>query len=254
MPDPVSSLLTAAIQFKPIRKQPDKNRAALAELIRQAAKSGAELVVAPEMCTSGYIFSDPEDILPYCESRSGPSFQLFSQLACELQITLAYGWAEIEDDSAKLYNAATVLFPKNDPIFYRKRLLYDADKTWSQPGDTPYPLWRTKNNLTATLGICMDLNDERFRAHLVSSRARICAFPTNWLDQDCEVWGYWAYCLKDSQACLIAANNYGLEDDTTFRGESAILDGRQLLASAARTGDEVVLAKVLALGPQLASG
>ncbi len=241
----MSGTVVAAIQFKAWRGSVEENRARLTPLIAAAAEAGAEIVVAPEMCNSGYVFPSREAILPYCEARDGPTAQLFFSLARDLGVTLAYGWPEIDPLSGRLYNSATVVFPdEREPLFYRKRLLYEADTTWAEPGDTPYPMWTTRAGLTATLGICMDLNDDRFLEHLRSSGARICAFPTNWLDQDFKVWNYWAYQLQDTECCLVAANTYGVEDETPFRGESAVLDGRVLLAYTGMTGDDIVMARV----------
>jgi len=90
----------------------------------------------------------------------------------------------------------------------------------------------------------MDLNDDRFIEHLRSTQTRVLAFPTNWLDQGFKVWNYWAWRLRDTQACLVAANRYGVEDGTTFSGDSAVLDGRTLLAWTGADGDGVILAQI----------
>src|SRR5690606_27550018 len=132
-------------------------------------------------------------------------------------------WPEVDESSGRLFNSATVYFPDGaEPLFYRQRLLYDADTTWAEPGDTPYPVWTTDDGLRASLGICMDLNDERFITHLREADIRLCAFPTNWLDQGFSIWNYWAYQLQQTRTCLVAANTYGVEDETPFRGESAV--------------------------------
>lgn len=213
-------------------------------MIRTAARSGAEIVVAPEMCTTGYVFADKDSIRPFCEARDGPTFQTFAAEAKRADITLVYGWAEIDPETGLLYNSATVCFPKSKPMFYRKVLLYEADETWAEPGDTPYPVWTTRSGLKATAGICMDLNDDGFIEHLAEQRIRLCAFPTNWLDQDFCIWNYWAWRLDGTPTCLIAANTYGEEEGTKFRGESAVLDGRVLLGATELKSDEIVMARV----------
>lgn len=230
----------AAVQFKAQRGRPQENRARLSHRIAEAAEAGAEVVVLPEMCTSGYLFPDRESILPWCETRDGPTAQLFGGLAREFAITLAYGWPERDPVSGRCFNAATVFRPDGQTLYYRKRLLFEADTTWAEAGDTPYPIWTDPRGMVMTLGICMDLNDPRFTQHLRQSEARLCLFPTNWLDQGFAIWDYWAYRLAGSRACLVAANTFGVEDETAFRGESAVLDGLVLLAWAPTEGERIL--------------
>lgn len=213
-------------------------------MLSQLGRVQPELVVLPEMCTSGYMFYSPEEIRPFCEERGGPTERMFSAEAARLGTTICFGWAESEPTSGKLYNSATVCFPDKTLLYYRKNLLYDADETWAEPGDTPYPVWRSASGLLCSLGICMDLNDERFIQHLAVSQIRVVAFPTNWLDQGFRVWPYWAWRLEGTRACLVAGNRYGTEDETTFCGDSAVLDGRTLLGWTEERVDTIVLAEI----------
>ena len=213
-------------------------------LLSAAFRASPELIVLPEMCTSGYVFPDPESIRPYCEERGGPSERLFSGEAQRSGTTICYGWPELESSSDKLFNSASVCFSDGRVLHYRKRLLYEADMPWSEPGDTPYPVWHSREGLKCSLGICMDLNDDGFLNFLRTEKVRVLAFPTNWLEQGLNVWNYWAYRLHETGLCLVAGNRYGTEDDTTFCGNSAVLDGRVLLGWTEAEGDGVVLAQI----------
>ncbi len=236
---------TACLQFKPERGLVNANRQRLCNLFVEARELGAKLLVAPEMATSGYVFPDRGSILPSCETRDGESVETISALAVRLQATLVFGWPEIvAEEKDRLFNSAAVCFPNGERMYYRKNFLYETDKTWAEPGDNPYPVWTLDGGMKATLGICMDLNDPAFREHLRRESIRVCCFPTNWLDQDFTVWNYWAWCLQGSLTCLLGANTYGEEDHIRFRGESAILDGRVLLATAPSKGDQVIHALV----------
>jgi predicted amidohydrolase len=170
--------------------------------------------------------------------------RLFQREAARAGITLCFGWPELDPASGLLYNSAGVCFSDGSIEFYRKNLLYDADELWAEPGDTPYPVWTTKAGLKCCLGICMDLNDDRFIEFLIQENIRILAFPTNWLDQGFKVWNYWAWRLRDTETCLVAANRYGEEDETPFCGDSAVLDVRTLLGWMEEDKDGVVLASV----------
>lgn len=237
-------MIAAAVQFCPARGELQKNRARLLLLLRSAIESGAELVVLPEMCTSGYLFPDRDTILPLCETREGRTIQLFQAEAVKADITLCFGWPEVDPLSGKLYNSAAVCRPSGETLFYRKKLLFEADETWAEPGDTPYPMWHSREGLLCSLGICMDLNDDDFVKHLVETETRVLAFPTNWLEQGFSVWNYWAWRLDPTRACLVAGNRFGTEDSTTFCGCSALLDGRTLLAWTEAQGDGIVVAQI----------
>ena len=237
-------MLVASLQFKPLRGKVAQNRARIGELATLAAQRGAELIVFPEMCTSGYVFPSRDLILPYCEARNGESVMFLSGLADSLGATIVFGWPESVANGAQLFNSAAVCRPGHEVLFYRKNLLYEADESWALPGDTPYPVWTSESGYRCSLGICMDLNDDNFVAHLVEQDIRVCAFPTNWLSQGIRVWDYWAWRIRDTQTCLVAANTFGREDDTVFCGESAILDGRIILSYGPVEGDNLLMARI----------
>lgn len=237
-------MLAAALQFRPVRRELEHNRQRLLLLIDAAVEAGADFLVLPEMCTSGYVFHSREEIRPYCEDREGRSVKLFSKVAQQHGVTICFGWPEVDIDSGVLYNSAAICLPDGDNLFYRKTLLFEADIPWATPGDTPYPVWESKGGLRCTLGICMDLNDDKFLEHLIQSEARVLAFPTNWLDQGLKVWNYWAWKLDGTKACMIASNRYGEEDGIPFCGDSAILDGRTVLGWLEERCDGMALAKI----------
>lgn len=237
-------MIVSAVQYRPIRGELEHNRARLAELAEQAALRESELIVLPEMCTSGYLFENRESIRPYCEKRSGVSVTLFQNLASTLGTTICFGWPEWDSVTDLFYNSAAVCCSDGTTLFYRKNLLFESDETWAESGDTPYPLWRHHDGHLCTLGVCMDLNDDLFIEHLLESEARIIAFPTNWLEQDVAVWDYWAWRLRSTKACLVAGNRFGSEDGTPFCGKSAILDGRTLLAWVDGGGEAIITAHI----------
>ncbi|MBL9006599.1 MAG: carbon-nitrogen hydrolase family protein [Myxococcales bacterium] len=244
----------AALQFKAQKAQPEQSLAALCALIEQAAQAGADLVVCPEMATSGYLFADAATIAPRCEPATAGSFPTLSALARRHGLYLVCGYPEhapTQSPSAaaqppRLYNSARVIGPDGSLVYnYRKRLLFSADTTWATDGDTPYPIVDTPLGRLC-VGICMDLNDDRFvdflREHS-ATQPLIVAFCTNWLDQGSDVLPYWCYRLRGFRGVFIAANTFGDESEpnhapTRFCGRSTILSMDQD-ASAVRDDDAV---------------
>ena len=65
-------------QFAPRFGRPEENAQAVAAALREA---GADLLVAPELATSGYVFADPEEVSALAEPVPGPSTDLLRE-AC----------------------------------------------------------------------------------------------------------------------------------------------------------------------------
>lgn len=229
----------AAVQFKPRRDDKPAALAQLSGLAREAAV-GSDLVVLPEMAATGYLFASEGAARQVAEPPEGETFRALAEVAREAGSWLVAGF--VEDAGERLYNAALVIDRSGQLAFtYRKTLLYEADTSWATPGDSGYRTFETGRGVFG-VGICMDLNDDRFTAWCGTAGLRAIAFPTNWLDQGEDVWPYWAWRLRDVPAALVAANSYGPEGDIAFRGSSCVLDGRVVRAAAPREGDAVVRA------------
>ncbi len=234
-----TSLRFAAVQCKARKGDWDASASCLDDLLSREL-TGASLIVCPEMALTGYVFADAAEVLQVAEPCGGRTFALAAQWARRYSSYLVIGYPELAADG-RLFNSALIVAPSGELLVnYRKRLLYEQDETWAQPGDTAYPLIETPFG-SMTCGICMDLNDDRFIDFLFEANPEIVAFPTNWLDQGFDVRRYWRWRLQGYPGWLIAANTYGSEGAIRFRGRSTILDpegGTQAFAPA--SGDCVL--------------
>lgn len=247
----------AAIQFRPPKGEPDGARAALSALIDDAGAQGAGVIVCPEMATTGYVWESPAEIGPHAEPARGPTFRMLSERARRFGAWIVCGFAERFDHLgpprasgrtvASLFNSALVVMPSGElATCYRKVLLYDADRRWAQSG------WRRPVCAAAfgklAPGICMDINDPRFVAHLHETQPAVVAFCTNWIAEGLPVVPYWQERLRGWRGWFVAANTWGAEGDVRFSGESAILgpDGHAIAVAPAR-GDAVLVADAPAL-------
>lgn len=244
----------AAIQYKPHKGQREASWDALSRLISTAGEAGAQLIVCPEMALTGYLFQNAMAVFRVAEARDGLGYTQLAALAERYHTHIVCGYAELATEpgasSPRLYNSARVVGPDGQLLCnYRKRLLYESDTTWALPGDVPYPLLRLPT-AWLSVGICMDLNDDRFTRFLRQKRPHLLAFCTNWLDEGAEVLPYWRYRLDGAPCHFIAANTYGEEEApghelTRFCGGSVILsaDG-QVLARAPKSGNAVIVADI----------
>lgn len=232
----------AAVQFKSRKGHKAAALAALRGLVLEAA-DGSDLVVLPEMAATGYLFRTPAAAREIAESPAGgPMFSTLASIARDRAAWIVAGF--VEDAGRVLHNSAMVIDDHGNLAgVYRKTLLFPADELWAAPGDTGYLAFATVAGRFG-VGICMDLNDDRFISWCGGSELDAIAFPTNWLDEGEDVHAYWRERLTPVDAALVAANTYGDEEPIRFSGRSAVMHRGRVLATAAETGDAIVRATI----------
>ncbi|MDD0977705.1 nitrilase-related carbon-nitrogen hydrolase, partial [Pseudomonas fontis] len=141
-PTPVSPVRIAVIQFDPQvgLEQCDNNLCKGLELAEQAVREGANLIVLPELCNTGYTFTTRVEAYAHAESlEDGPSLRTWAAFAREHQVYLAAGFAE--RDGLKLYDSAVLFGPDGLLGHYRKAHLWDQEKLWFTPGNLGFPVF-----------------------------------------------------------------------------------------------------------------
>lgn len=130
------------------------------EKIKEAAEKGAQIVCLQELFTSLY-FCDVEDYENFklAESIPGPSTEVFSKLAAELNVVIIASL--FEKRAQGLYHNTTAVIDADGKYLgkYRKMHIPDDpayyEKFYFTPGDLGYKVFKTKY---ATIGvlICWD--------------------------------------------------------------------------------------------------
>jgi predicted amidohydrolase len=97
----------------------------------------ADLLVLPELFSSGYLFADCGELKSLAEMiPGGPTTQFLIKTAREKNCYLVAGMAEKAGD--RFYNSAVLVGPAGYLAVYRKVHLYDQEKRWFDPGDQPF--------------------------------------------------------------------------------------------------------------------
>jgi len=138
----------------------DENLANTTQLVRQAAASGAQLVVLQELHTSTYFCQvESPALFDLAETIPGPSTETFGELAGELGVVIVASL--FERRAAGLYHNTAVVFESDGSIagVYRKMHIPDDpgfyEKFYFTPGDLGFNPIRTS---VGTLGVlvCWD--------------------------------------------------------------------------------------------------
>ncbi|RKQ89642.1 putative amidohydrolase [Mycolicibacterium mucogenicum 261Sha1.1M5] len=170
--------LVACSQFTPVLGAVRENVDRSLELIREAAGRGAQVVVLPELASSGYAFADTAEAAAASEPATGESVTRWHNAAAELGIVIVAGFAETNPDGAP-YNSAALVMPGADPVIYRKAHLWDRERLIFTPGDDLPPVVDTFVGRIGVM-VCYDLEfPEWVRIAALAGAELICA-PVNW--------------------------------------------------------------------------
>ncbi len=145
--------------------------------IEAAARDGAQIVVLPELASSGYVFADRAELSSLAETRDGPSIALWLILADALGLTIVAGFPEAAGDA--IYNSVAVVDPTGLRGVYRKAHLWDSENAVFDRGDDLPLVVDTEHGRIGVM-ICYDIEfPEWVRAVALSGADLLCA-PVNW--------------------------------------------------------------------------
>ena len=106
------------------------NRRLSLSAIADAAAAGADVIVLPELVTSGYVFESAEEAAAVAIA---PDHALFEQWAAEAAGAVVVGGFAERGDDGLVYNSAAVVDQSGVIGVYRKVHLWDREKLWFAP-------------------------------------------------------------------------------------------------------------------------
>jgi len=174
-------LNAAFFQFSPERGRPEANAARMEEALRSTR---ADLLVCPELTTTGYLYLDKEALRAVAEPvPSGPSVTRLAAAARETKRAIVFGIAERAGE--KIYNSAVAIQPEGPVVCYRKPHLFDTETlVFDRPAATP----RHAKVAGADVGlmICFDWRFPEVARVLALEGADIIAHPSNLVHPYCQ--------------------------------------------------------------------
>jgi 5-aminopentanamidase len=168
----------AVQQLIPVLGDLAANRALTRAAIEEAAGAGADVVVLPELITSGYVFEDAAETATAAIGTDHPILVEWAALAREHDLVVVGGFAERGDDG-NLYNSAALLDPSGLRAVYRKLHLWDREKLLFTPGDAAPPVIDTHVGRIGVV-VCYDLEFPELTRGVALRGAQLLCVPTNW--------------------------------------------------------------------------
>jgi len=248
---PEAPLVVASIQMEPKFGEVDRNLDHSVALIEQAAAAGAELVVLPELCNTGYVFESRAEARALAEPiPDGKSTAVWAAAAARLGLTIVAGITE--RDGERLFNSAVIVGPDGFVGRYRKVHLWGDEALYFTPGDLGFQVFDLPFGRIGC-HICYDCwFPESFRLAALQGAEIVCV-PTNWVPipgQDPRREAMANIVVMGAAHCnsvfVVAADRVGTERGQPFIGQSLIVSqtGWPAAGPASRTEEEVLVATI----------
>lgn len=161
------------LQFAPRFGDLEGNRRRILALVRGCE---ADLLVLPELCTSGYLFRGREELLALSEPADGPTVGAVAQACRARGCHVVLGLPERAGD--EVFNSAALVGPDGLAGVYRKVHLFGEEKRWFAPGDLGFPVFGVAGVRVGIL-VCFDWAFPEAARTLALAGAQVVLHPAN---------------------------------------------------------------------------
>ena len=162
-------------QFQPEFLAKEKNIEKIVSMVNNAK---ADLLVFPELATSGYSFAHISEVQQVAEPfQKGLTSIVLKKAAWENKCSIVIGFAESDND--KLYNSSMLINPDGSSYLYRKTHLFYDEKKFFSPGDIGFKVYPAKHGVKIGMMICFDWIFPESARTLMLNGAQIIAHPAN---------------------------------------------------------------------------
>jgi len=211
----------AYVQGRPRFGRPQEN---LERGLAMARTVEADLVVLPELWSSGYVFSSHREVDALAEdARTGLTARALVAAAKRDRRHYIAGFPERA--RGRTYNSALLVGPAGIKTVYRKLHLFEREQEWFSPGDLPLAVHRVGPARVGLL-ICFDWRFPEAARVLALQGADVIAHPSNLVFPNAQE----AMRVRalENRVYTITANRTGTErrrgGTVPFTGRSQVVD------------------------------
>lgn len=248
------SLDVAVVQCR-LADDRDSNLERVESLVREAAATGASIVLVPELFEGPYFpRRERHEVFDLASPLQGHStIGRMQALASELGVVLPVSFFEHSGQS--YYNSVAVIDATGETLgVYRKSHIPDGagynEKFYFRPGDTGFRVWSTRHGRIG-VGICWDQWFPEAARAMALGGAEILLYPTAIGSEpdepETDTQAPWRRVMIGHAVAnampIAAANRVGAEGELDFYGSSFIADHRgDIVAELGRTDEGLAIA------------
>jgi len=224
-------------QYHPEFGAPKRN---LEKVIDSLDGVDADIIVLPELAFTGYFFEDRDELHELAEDVSESIIvEGLTRLCKNNKYYLVVGFAEL--CKGRLYNTALLIGPSGLLHLYRKLHLFNTEKEYFNPGDTPLKTIEIRGAKIGVM-ICFDWVFPEVARSLALLGADLICHPSNLVLTYCQK-AMFTRSLENS-VYSITANRTGKEirprGELLFTGQSQIVGPKGELIANSNSDEEAV--------------
>lgn len=221
-------------------------QANLDRIAKMLAGREADLLVLPELFSTGYRFKNMDEAHQYAETiPDGPTTNFLISQAKKINTYIFAGLVEV--DKEYVYNSSVIVGPDGFIGRYRKIHLFDTEKACFHAGSEVPPVFDL-NGIKVGVMICFDWRFPEMARSLALKGAEIIAHPSNLVLPHCPQ-AMITRCLEN-RIYAITADRIGKEsrvpnESLHFIGQSQVVDpDGNILIRASETDEEVQIIEI----------
>jgi predicted amidohydrolase len=230
------------LQFTP---RPADVTANLDHIARKLAGANADLIVLPELCTTGYLFRSRAALKRLSEPvPAGPTCEAMAKLSRDMSAAIVWGMPVLA--GSRVFNSAVMVTPQSQFHVYHKAHLFVDEKDLFDRGNSPFPVFDLGPVKVGML-VCFDHFFPEAARSLALHGAQIVCHPSNLVLEYAQTNSVTR--AVENRVFWILANRTGSETlgekTLAFNGRSQIVapDGR-VLARAGPDSEELLVAEI----------
>ncbi|HXC62209.1 MAG TPA: nitrilase-related carbon-nitrogen hydrolase [Nitrospiria bacterium] len=207
--------------------------------IRRLSGLEADLMVLPELFTSGYQFVSKQEVRELAEEiPKGPTTSRLIELARDRKMIIAAGLPERK--GKRYFNSSVLVGPKGFITVYRKIHLFYEEKLWFSPGDIEFRVHHI-GGVRIGIMVCFDWFFPESVRSLALSGAEIICHPSNLVLPYCPD-AMVIRCLEN-RVFAVTANRIGAEQrggkpPLTYIGQSEVVNPKGMILYRAKPDEE----------------
>ena len=236
----------AAAQMDCVLGDIDKNTEKVIDWVGKAAQNGADTIVFPELCLTGYnqamIGARWFDL---AETKDGEHSMAIRKAAKENGINVVYSMPQKVSGTPGIIYISSLVAGKDGELLanYLKIHLWYLEKMYFTPSATCefaefYPEWGH-----ATTFICYDSCFPEYSRSLALHGVQAIFAPTAWAKSDGRYWDIFVRARAcENHIFFVGANRCGVEGDLALYGGSQIIDPYGDCIAQVKDGEDIIYA------------